>query len=196
MRKILILGLGNILLRDEGLGVRAVELFREWYELPPGVEVCDGGSRGLGLLPRLEGVTYLMLVDAAEMNRKPGTIERLEVRESDQRWDWKLSAHQIDISGLLSAAALMGYRFKKVVALVMQLKSMAPGLQMSPAVAAALPRMVRAIAKELARWGLSLRRVRHQEILQAAPERRMTYVFGCAGQGAQGRGDAGRHSLR
>jgi len=54
--KVLILGLGNILFRDEGLGVRALELLSQTYQLPPEVEVCDGDCLGLELLPRLEGV--------------------------------------------------------------------------------------------------------------------------------------------
>jgi hydrogenase maturation protease len=160
MDKVLILGLGNILLGDEGLGVRALELLCQRYELPPEVEVCDGDCLGLKLLPRLAGVSRLMVVDAAEIQRSPGTIEELKGDEIGQRWEGKLSAHEINLSDLLSAATLMGTKFDKVVLFVMQPASTASGLDLSPVVRAALPRLVRIMAAELARWGVAVKRVR------------------------------------
>jgi hydrogenase maturation protease len=156
MDKVLILGFGNILLQDEGLGVRALELLRRHYQLPSEVELCDGGCLGLELLPHLEGVTRLLLVDAAEMRKEPGTIARLEGHEVGQRWSWKLSAHEIALADLLSAAALLAYRFDKIVLYAMQPASIVPGLELSPPVQAALPRLVRMLVGELAQWGVAV----------------------------------------
>lgn len=158
MERVLILGFGNILLQDEGLGVRALQLLSQQYQLPPEAELCDGDCLGLGLLPRLEGFSRLLVVDAAEMRKNPGTIERLEGDEVCQRWDLKLSAHQTNLADLLSAAALVGYKFDKVVLYTMQPASMAAGLELSPVVQAALPRLVRMMVGELAQWGLALKR--------------------------------------
>jgi len=155
MDKVLILGFGNILLQDEGLGVRALELLRRHYQLPSEVELCDGGCLGLKLLPHLEGVTHLLLVDAAEMGKEPGTIARLE-GDAVGRWSWKLSAHEVALADLLSAAALLAYRFDKIVLYTMQPASTAPGLELSPPVQAALPRLVRMMVGELARWGVAV----------------------------------------
>ena len=171
MGKVLILGLGNILLRDEGLGVRAVELLGQRYQLPLEVEVCDGGCMGLELLPRLEGISHLMLVDAAEMHRRPGTIERFEDDEIGQRWEWKLSVHETGLSDLLGAAVLMGYKFEKIVLFAMQPAPTAVGLDLSPAVQAALPRLVRMMAGELVRWDVALMPVLRPEALSAVVRR-------------------------
>lgn len=154
--KILILGLGNILLQDEGLGVHAVKEFRRQYKLPPHVELCDGGCLGLNLLPSLEDVERLLLIDAAEIHMPPGTIARLEDDEIWQRWESKLSAHEAGASDLLAATSLMGYQIEKVVLLAMQPGSARPGLELSSAVEAGLPQLVRMMAGELARWGVRL----------------------------------------
>lgn len=163
MARALILGLGNILYRDEGLGVHAVESLSRTYQLPPEVEVCDGDCLSLELLPRLEGVRRLMVVDAGETRKKPGTIERLEGDEITAGWEWRLSAHEANLADLLGAAALAGHRFEKLVLFVMQPAVVALGLELSPAVEAALPRLVRRIAGELAAWGVPLQRMRQPE---------------------------------
>jgi hydrogenase maturation protease len=162
MGKVLVLGLGNTLLRDEGLGVRALELFCQRYELPRQVRVFDGDCQGLELLPRLEGVSHLLVVDAAEMRKPAGTIERLEGDEIDQRWEWKLSVHETGLLDLLGAAALTGHKPDKIVLLVMQPGSTILGTDLGPAVQAALPRLVRMMAGELAGWEVALKLRPHQ----------------------------------
>ena len=171
MARVLILGLGNILFRDEGLGVRAVERLSQTYLLPPEIEVCDGDCLGLELLPRLEGVRRLIVVDAGETRKSPGTIERLEGDEVASRWEWRLSAHEAGLTDLLSAAALVGYRFEKLVLFIMQPEVVALGLELSPAVQAALPRLVRRMAGELGAWGVSLQRIQQPENPPAASGR-------------------------
>ncbi len=171
MGNVLILGLGNILLRDEGLGVRALELLSQTYQLPPEVELCDGDCLGLALLPRLEGVRCLLVVDAGETGKSPGTIERLEPGDMDQRWEWKLSVHETSLSDLLSAAALQGHNFDKLVLFAMQPASISVGLELSEPVQAALPRLVRMMASELEVWGVVLKRRATQEDSKALPRR-------------------------
>jgi hydrogenase maturation protease len=158
--KVLVLGLGNILLRDEGLGIRALELLSRTYELPAEVEVCDGGCLGLKLLPSLGGFRRLMVVDAGETRKSPGTIERLEGDEISSHWEWRLSVHETGLTDLLSAAALAGYRFERFVLFLMQPAEVAPGLGLSPVVRVALPQLVRRMAGELAVWGLPLQRIK------------------------------------
>ena len=80
------LGLGNILLMDEGLGVRAVERLAAAYDLPENVEILDGGTLGLDLLPRLDGVDALLLVDAVKAGGPPGTLVRLEGDAIQAAW--------------------------------------------------------------------------------------------------------------
>ena len=74
MSGILVLGLGNVLLQDDGLGVHAVEEMHRRYHLPDHVQVLDGGVRGLSLLPYLESVSHLLLIDAIDAGDIPGAL--------------------------------------------------------------------------------------------------------------------------
>ena len=76
-----LIGLGNLLMRDEGVGVQAVRAIEERYEMPPGVEIVDGGTSGLDLLPYIEGRDRVLFVDAVNFGKEPGYIEVLENRE-------------------------------------------------------------------------------------------------------------------
>jgi len=98
-------------------------------------------------------------------------IERLEGDEVASRWEWRLSAHEAGLTDLLSAAALVGYRFEKLVLFIMQPEVVALGLELSPAVQAALPRLVRRMAGELGAWGVSLQRIQQPENPPAASGR-------------------------
>ena len=98
--KILILGLGNILLQDEGLGVQAVQRLESNYQLPANVQALDGGTKGLDLLPFLEGVTDLLILDAVKMDETPGTLIRLEGEAIPKALSVKMSMHQVGLQGL------------------------------------------------------------------------------------------------
>ena len=73
---IVVLGLGNLLRRDEGLGIRAMERLRACYTLPAAVQLVDGGTLGLELLSYLEGAERVLILDAALTDGPPGTLLR------------------------------------------------------------------------------------------------------------------------
>ena len=76
-----LIGLGNLLMRDEGVGVHAVRALEEQYGLPPGLEIVDGGTSGLDLLPYIEGRDRVLVVDAVNFGKEPGYIGVLENQE-------------------------------------------------------------------------------------------------------------------
>ncbi len=154
LRRILVLGLGNILLSDEGLGIRAVEQLGTRYILPPEVQVIDGGVAGLDLLPYLEGVTHLLVVDAVQMGAAPGTLVRLADEAIPQGLPVKMSLHQVGLHELLALARLQGTLPPQVVVWGMEPAVLAPGLELSPTVAAGLERLVTAVTDELRGWGV------------------------------------------
>jgi len=151
--KALILGLGNILLSDEGLGVRVVERLGESYRFPPEVQLMDGGTLGLDLLPYLEGVDHLLVIDALETGEEPGTITRLVGDEVPASLSVKISPHQMGLADLLAAAQLQGLYPQEVVLLGMQPGSLDPGLDLSPQVEAQLDRLMDEMLIELKGWG-------------------------------------------
>ena len=74
--RVLVLGIGNILLSDEGVGVHVINRFQETFAIPDGVEVIDGGTMGLDLMPYFEGKSHVIVVDAmCADGEEPGTIE-------------------------------------------------------------------------------------------------------------------------
>jgi hydrogenase maturation protease len=159
MAETLVLGLGNILLGDEGVGVRVIERLLEQVELPEGVRVLDGGTLGLDLLPYLEDAARLLVVDAAQARKPAGTLIRLTGREIPIFLDAsKVSPHQEGLQDLLAVAAFKGYLPEEVVFLGVQVGSLGVSLELSPAVAAQVDPMVERVLEELDRWGIEFER--------------------------------------
>lgn len=154
-RSVLILGVGNILLRDEGLGVRAVEYLRERYEIPPSVEVVDGGTAGLGLLELLRDFSNVIIIDALAADSPPGTIFRITERELKKSPPFMTTAHEIGVADLLAVAELEGIT-PDVVVIGMEPGELSPGLELTPLAAAKLPRIAELVKSELEGLGIEL----------------------------------------
>lgn len=153
---VLILGLGNLLMTDDALGPRAVAALGR-FSFPPEVEVVDGGTLGLDLLPRLEGVEKLLIIDALEMDSAPGTVFRLHGAEVPRALAGKVSVHQMGVSDLLAVAELQGNLPPELVVWGVQPASVEVGLELSPQVAGAMEEVVAGIVGELTIWGYSPR---------------------------------------
>jgi hydrogenase maturation protease len=157
MIETLVLGLGNILLRDEGVGVRAVERLLGRYIFPEGVQVLDGGTLGLDLLPYLQDTERLLVIDAIQARKPPGTVVRLAGQEIPAFLDAsKVSPHQDGLHDLLAVAKLKGYLPEPVVFWGMQVDSLGVGLELSPTVADRLDTLVEKVIGELSQWGVEV----------------------------------------
>jgi hydrogenase maturation protease len=154
----LILGVGNLLLSDEGVGLRVVERLAGIYELPPSVQILDGGTLGLDLLYYLEGITNLLIVDAVDMGKEPGTLLRLEGDEVPSFLSIKMSPHQIGIPDMLFAAKLKDLYPPNLVMWGVQPASLEVGLELSPVVAAQVDELVSKAVEQLVQWGEQPRR--------------------------------------
>lgn len=146
MKRTIILGLGNLLLGDEGVGVHVIRRLQE-VELPEGVELVDGGTAGFELLPFLKEAERVIIVDAARGGGKPGSVYRLRPEELGSATP-ELSLHQISLREVLQAAELLGIK-PEVVIIGVEPERIAPGIGLSPAVEAALPRAIDLVLKEL-----------------------------------------------
>ena len=147
------LGLGNILLSDEGVGVRVVERLQARYEFPGDVQVLDGGTLGLDLLPYVEKADRLLVVDAVELGADAGTLIRLEGEEIPSVFGPKLSPHQVGFADLLDAARLTDCLPEERVLWGLQPGSLQVGLDLSPAVDAQVELLVESVLAELSLWG-------------------------------------------
>jgi len=149
----LVLGVGNLLVSDEGVGVHVIERLTETYDLPKGVQVLDGGTLGLDLLYYLEGVENLLIVDAVEMDKEPGTLLRMQGDEIPSFLSIKMSPHQIGIPDMLFAAKLRDLYPRNVVLWGIQPATLEVGLELSPVIAAQVDVLVSKIVEQLTQWG-------------------------------------------
>ncbi len=148
-----VLGLGNTLLTDEGVGVAAA---RQIAVLGlPGVQVLDGGTLGLALLPEVEGRRAVLILDAVTAaGRRPGDIVRLSGPALHRGWRRCVSAHQLGITDVLALADLAGQAPGQVAAIGMVPASLSLGCGLSAAAQRGLPGMVRAACWVLSSWGV------------------------------------------
>lgn len=153
---IVVLGLGNTLLQDEGLGVRAVERFSERYALPDHVTTLDGGTLGLALLPHVADAHSLLIFDAVRRDQLPGTLLRLEGEAIPMTLSLSLSMHQIGLQEMLAAGQFQGVLPERIVVWGMQPESLEWGTELTPTVAARLDHLVDAAAGELLAWGVPM----------------------------------------
>ena len=154
---ILVLGLGNTIMTDDGFGVKVVEALSARCRLRGPVTLLDGGTLGLDLLPRLEGIAQLLIVDVLEMQAPPGTVFRLEGDEVPRAFASKLSVHQMGVQDLLAVAELQGHLPRQLVVWGVQPACLDLGTELSPAVAAALEPVIDGVLGELRRWGVEVR---------------------------------------
>ena len=152
-----VLGIGNTILSDDGLGVHAAEALREAYELPESIEVIDGGTAGMELLGPLSGVDLLLVLDAVKAKRAPGTVICLTGKEVPVFFRAKLSPHQVSLCDVLASLEFAGDPPRELVLVGMEPDSFELGTELTPAVAANLPALVCAAVQELAARGIAAR---------------------------------------
>ncbi len=157
-RSLLILGLGNVLCSDDGLGVVAVHEILRHYEIPERVRVLDGGTLGLALLSFVQESDDLILVDAVRAQEAPGSLVRLVGSDVPPAVRERLSVHQIGVSDLLDALRLLGRMPPRLVLLGLVPATLELGMNRSPAVENRLPELVERTVAEAAELGHRLRR--------------------------------------
>lgn len=149
----LVLGIGNILLQDEGLGIHALERLNQDYCVPATIRLMDGGVMGLDLLPYLEDLSFLLVIDAVETGQPPGTLVRLEGDAIPAALALKMSMHQAGLQELLATSRLQGKSPSKVVLWGMEPANVDWGVDLSSPVADGLDALVQAVIGELRDWG-------------------------------------------
>lgn len=152
--RILVLGVGNILLRDEGVGVRVVERLEAEYTFSPDVELMDGGTLGLRLLDPITQADHLIVVDAVQNGRAPGTLYRFPVEELNKRLTFKNSLHQLDLVESLAMADIMGHRPRSAVVIGIEPADISPwGTTLTEVVARRVPDLCREVLEEIRKIG-------------------------------------------
>lgn len=145
----LIMGLGNTIMSDDGIGPKVIGLLQRDSGLTEEVRLLDGGTLGLDLLPHLEGIERLIIVDAVETGKAPGTLVRLANEEVPLAIETKLSPHQMGLKDLLAVARLMGCLPQEVVLIGMQPDCLEMDTELTPVVAGRLPELLEMVREEV-----------------------------------------------
>ena len=155
--RIVVLGLGNMLMADDGVGLSALARLEEEWFVPRHVSLVDGGTWGMNLLPVIEDADRLLIFDAIDRGEAPGTIIRLEGSEIPRFLSQKVSPHQIDLREVLALAELRGTLPRTMIALGVQPARVEMSTTLSPPVQANLDQLVRLGASTLQAWDVHVR---------------------------------------
>jgi hydrogenase maturation protease len=149
----LVLGVGNILLADEGVGVRVVEAFQQRYVIPEGVDVLDGGTAGMDLLDALSSRSHIVIVDAVRTGAEPGTIVQLSGTDVPALFSNRISPHQLGISDVLAILRLIDQEPRHIALIGIVPVDLDLGLALSGMIAAKVDEMADLVADELRSHG-------------------------------------------
>ena len=154
---VIVLGLGNMLNTDEGIGVHAIwEMQRRQRESNryPGIELIDGGALGMRLLPYVEAASHLILLDLADAGREPGELVELAGDDIPLYTGIKVSLHQVTFQEVLGVALARGRLTEYLYLIGMQPVSLAIGADPTPEGLAVIPRMIVRAEEILKDWGV------------------------------------------
>lgn len=152
---VLVLGIGNLVMSDDAVGVIVAQRLQKEYRFADNVEIMDGGTLGLDLLPKLENITNLIMIDAVETGKAAGTCVRLSGQELPIALQTKVSPHQMGLKDLLAVSELTGHSPKEMVLIGVQPGSIEMEVGLTPEVEAQLETLVSNVLTELALWGIS-----------------------------------------
>ena len=158
-RRIVVLGVGNLLWADEGFGVRCVEALGEGFDVPADVAVMDGGTLGLALVPELLDATHVLLFDAVAHRGEPGS---LVVARDDEvpllMGGNKMSLHQVGVNDIFASLELLGHKPQHVTVVGIKPVQLADyGGSLTDEVRAQVPAALAHGIDELRRWGVEVR---------------------------------------
>lgn len=143
-----VVGLGNLLLSDEGVGVHVVQHLSETRRFPEDVALIDGGTSAIDLLDQLAGVQHIIFIDAARTGGMPGNVVELQDAQLPVWFRQRMSPHQIGLADLLATLRLMDCVPDSVTLIGIEPQSMELGTELTPVVqAAAEEAAVRVVAK-------------------------------------------------
>jgi len=152
--KIAILGVGNTLLKDEGIGVRVVRQLENDYTFPPGITLIDGGTDGPHLTSLMADFDEIIVIDAVEGGETPGTLYRFTLDQISFDIPTHLSIHEMGVLEALKEVRLLGK--EPIVNFIgVEPKDISPwGMELSPVVEEKVPEIITLVMKELSERGV------------------------------------------
>ena len=154
--QIVVLGLGNILLRDEGVGVRVIEELQRRYDFFPPVKMLDGGTAGFGLVTEIEGCNKLLVVDAVKAGNEPGTVYKFKSGDITVTIPQTLSVHDLGFFEALEQWKMLGIN-PEVIFFGIEPEDMNSwGFDLTPSIQNKLPKLVALVIDQLQADGITV----------------------------------------
>ena len=155
MSAVTLVGIGNILLQDEGFGVSAIEALQREYRFSDGVQLLDGGTLGMELLGFISGSKKLMVIGAIDAAGPPGTCFCFSGPEVQAYFQEKLSMHELGIQDVLASLKIIGEPVEEVVVIGAKPFVVGAGVGLTPAMADLLEPIKKMAIGQLREWGVS-----------------------------------------
>lgn len=146
-----VVGVGNTILADDGVGVHAARLLENDPRVPAGVQILDGGTIGLNLLPYVSDASRVLFLDAVNTGEAPGTLSRMSGKDLLDS-SHGINVHQLGVADLIAALALVSEKPQEIVVLGVQPVSTDWSTSLTPEVEAALAGLVEAAVAQLVLW--------------------------------------------
>jgi hydrogenase maturation protease len=157
LRRVTVIGLGSPLMGDDGVGLEALERLRRDFEMPLEVELVDGGTWGMSLLPTIEDSDRLLFIDAINTGALPGTEIILSRDDIPRYLSMKISPHQVDLRDVLAVAELRGTLPVETIAIGLQPDRVEMGVGLSSTLEHRLDGLVATVVRQLEAWGCACR---------------------------------------
>ncbi|WP_110954401.1 HyaD/HybD family hydrogenase maturation endopeptidase [Anaerosinus massiliensis] len=152
MEKITVLGIGNIILQDEGFGVHVVEQLQQAYDFPEHVQVLDGGTLGMELMNFIIGTDKLIIVDAINGDSAPGTFFRFANEEVKAYFQEKVSMHELGIQDVLAALEVTEQPVGEVIVMGAEPFVVEAGVGLTKEMSGLVEQAKALVLKELKAW--------------------------------------------
>lgn len=154
-----VLGVGNILLQDEGFGVRVIEQMTRRFSFPSYVQVLDGGTLGMELMRFIDGSEKMILIDAVAGGKPPGTMYEFKNEQVKAYFKEKVSAHELGIQDVLAVLDILDKSIGEMVVLGVQPESLDVSLELTPTVAAQVDAIIVKVLEHLRQWQVEVKEI-------------------------------------
>lgn len=161
--KTLVLGIGNLLLSDEAVGVRIIEVLERQYAFSPEIDIVDGGTAGMELLETMANRDHMIVADAVLTGSAPGTVTVLRDQEVPALFTRKISPHQLGLADVLMALQLTDEFPQRLMLVGVEPQSLEPMIALSDCVQRAIEPALAQILAALSASGIAVRRKTVQE---------------------------------
>lgn len=162
MKKVMILGIGNLLLNDEGIGVVVLQELQNNFSFDENVELIDGGTGGLFLLQFIEDADKLLVIDAITCDKEPGTVYKFNAEEIPEQVVEKISMHEVNFMEILNLCKMRKKVPSEVVIIGIEPKSLEMEGRLSEEVKSKIPELINMVIDQLKAWGIRVKRANPQ----------------------------------